>query len=92
MKLKRAGLLTKIVILAALVYAAISMLNLRTKIAAAEADRNALKAQVAQQAVTNKALSDDIARSTDPDKLEEIARNKLGLVVPGEKVFYDTSK
>ena len=30
-----------------------------------------------------------LEHSDDPDALEDLARDKLGLVKPGEKVFYD---
>lgn len=36
---------------------------------------------------TNSALAEDIANSNDPDLIEEIARNDLGWVTQGEKVF-----
>jgi cell division protein FtsB len=34
-------------------------------------------------------LSYDIAHSGDDATIEDIARDKLGLVKPGEKIFYD---
>jgi len=39
----------------------------------------------------NEQLKKDIEEGTTPEKVEEIARNELGLVTPGEYVFYDTS-
>jgi cell division protein DivIC len=88
-RLKRAGFLTKIVILAMLIYAAISLLNLRSQIAAAESARDQLQQQIAEQKQTNTNLAEDIENSDDPARMEEVARNKLGLVLPDEKVFYN---
>ena len=39
----------------------------------------------------NAALEYQIAHSEDDETKEEIARDKLGLVKAGEKIFYDTS-
>ena len=36
-------------------------------------------------------LQDQIDHSEDDDMIESVAREKLGLVKPGEKIFYDTS-
>lgn len=91
MRLKRAGFITKIVVLAILIYAAISLLNLRSQITAAESERSLLQQQVAEQQQKNTDLTDDIQNSDDPDRMEEVARDKLGLVLPDEKVFYNIS-
>ncbi|SMC54995.1 cell division protein FtsL [Papillibacter cinnamivorans DSM 12816] len=90
-KIKRASLITKIVILAALIYAAISLLNLQGQIQNAAEEKALLEKQIEEQTQTNASLSDDIAHSGDPDRVADIARKKLGLVSPGEKVFYDVS-
>lgn len=90
-KTKRAGVLTKLVILGLLVYFITVLLSLNGEIAAAEAERDAMKAQVAAQTQTNADLAEDVALADDPQKQEDIARDKLGLVIPGEKVFVDVT-
>ena len=37
----------------------------------------------------NAELEYDVAHAGDPETIESIARTKLGLVMPGEKIFYD---
>ena len=37
----------------------------------------------------NARLEYEIEHSEDPETMEQIAREKLGLVKPGEKIFYD---
>lgn len=91
MKIKKAGIPTKIIVMVLLVYMAISLLNLREQIQAAEAQKETLSAQVEKLSQKNDKLAADIARSGDPALLEEIAREKLGLVLPGEKIFIDVS-
>ena len=43
------------------------------------------------QRQANESLAADIAEGTTPEKMEELAREELGLVTPGEYVFYDVS-
>ncbi len=90
-KTKKAGILTKIVVLGLLVYLATVLLSLNGQIAAAEAERDAVQSQVAAQTQRNADLSEDLAHADDPAKQEDIAREKLDLVVPGEKVFIDVT-
>ena len=90
MRVKRASLLTKLVILALLAAAAIALLQLRSKISAAEADLLQAQEQVSAQKQVNADLADAVANSDDPERQSDIARDKLGLVEPGEYVFYFT--
>lgn len=91
MKLKRSSIFTKIVILALIVYAAISLSTTKSRIASAEEDRVVLQAKVDALLQENAELEYDIAHAGDPETIAEIARTKLGLVKPGEKIFYDVS-
>ncbi|MBQ1351684.1 MAG: septum formation initiator family protein [Oscillospiraceae bacterium] len=91
MKFKRAGFSTKLIVLILLVYMAISLLTLRDQIASAQVQENELKAQVAELQEKNATLERDIANSDDPELLEKIAREQIGLVLPGEKIFVDIS-
>ena len=77
MKLKRAGLLTKLVVLAMLVFVASALLNLRTQIQGAQADLAQLQAEKAAQEQTNADLRDAVDNSDDPERQKEIARSKL---------------
>ena len=88
MKIKPAGIITKIVIVALILYASISLLNLKGRVADARADLSSLQAEVDQTERKNAELQYEIEHSEDKDTIENVARNKLGLVSPGEKVFY----
>jgi len=89
---KRAGFGTKFVILALLAASAVAILSLNARLNAAQAERDALARQVQAQQEDNAALADDLANQDDPERLEEIAREKLGLIKQDEIVFVDTSK
>jgi len=91
MKFKRAGIVTKIVILAIIVYAGISLISLKVQVSDAQESHDELQGQVDGVLQTNTELQYAIDHSTDPDTIEDIARNKLGLVKPGEKIFYDVN-
>ena len=91
MKFKKAGIITKIVIAALLVYAVVSLVTVRSKTAALNAQTQQLQQQVTDMTQSNAELAYKIEHSEDADTIEEIARDKLGLVKPGEKIFYDMS-
>ena len=91
MKFKKASIFIKIVILALIVYASVTLTSMKGRIETAEADRAALQTKL-EIAMREKAeLEYDIEHASDPEIIAEIARTKLGLVMPGEKIFYDVS-
>ena len=87
MQLKKASLLTKLVVLALLIAAATGLLNLRQQILTAQGDLAEAQAQVAEQKQVNAELADAVENSDDPGRQEDLARSKLGLVEPGEYIF-----
>ena len=92
MKLKKAGLITKIVILAIVAYMALSLVGMRGQVASARTERDRMEAQVKNLSASNAAVKYEIEHSTETETLESIARDKLGLVLPGETVYYDISE
>ena len=92
MKVKRAGLATKLLVLVLLAALAVALLSTQAKLSAAQSERDDLARQVEEQREANAALADDIAHSDDPEYLADIARSKLGLLEPDEIEFVDSSK
>ena len=90
MKLKRAGFLTKIVVLALLIYMATSLLDLRGQIQTAQVQRDTLARQVSDQRLENQELEAPIENSDDPEMLEQVAREK-GHVKQDEIVCIDVA-
>ena len=90
MRFKRAGFLTKIVVLALLIYMATSLLDLRGQIQTVQEERDALAQQVADQQLENQELSEAIENSDDPDVLEQVARDK-GFVKQDEVLYVDVA-
>lgn len=90
MQIKKAGFLTKIVILALLIAASVTLLRMQGQIAQAQREREELQQQVSRQTQVNADLRDAVDHSGDPDRQADIARNELGLAAPGEKVIIFT--
>jgi len=90
MRFKRAGFLTKIVVLALLIYMATSLLDLRGQIQATQSQRDELAQQVADQRLKNQELSDAVENSGDPEMLERVARDK-GYVKQNEVLYFDVA-
>ena len=90
MQLKRAGFLTKIVVLALLIYLATSLLDLRSQIRETESLRNSLAEKVSSVELENRRLSDAIADSDDPAVMEQVARDK-GYVREDEVLYIDVA-
>jgi cell division protein FtsB len=42
---------------------------------------------VAAQTQANAALADDVENSGDPERIQDIARDRLGLAAPDERIF-----
>ena len=90
MKLKKASLLTKFVILTLLIGTATGLLAMRSQLQTAQADLAAAQKQVEEQKQINADLADAVENSGDPERQADLARDKLGLVDPGEYVFQFT--
>ena len=92
MKVKRAGMATKLLVLVLLAALAVALLSTQAKLSAAKSELDELGRQVEAQREANAELADDIAHSDDPDYLADIARSKLDLLEPDEIEFVDSSK
>ena len=78
MRFKRAGLLTKVVVMVLLIYMATALLDLHGQI------------QTIQVQLENQQLANAIENSDDPDMLESVARDK-GYVKSGETLYIDVA-
>lgn len=88
---RRGGALAFLLIALLLVIVGVQMLRMQDRIAAAEAERDALEHQLSEQRLENASLQAALERAEDPEYLQELAREQLGMVSPGQKDFYDVS-
>ncbi len=72
-------------------YFAISFVNVRLNINQREKQVAELKAQLEQQYAENARLQEVIDGENQEEYIERIAREKLGYVLPGEKVYYNVT-
>jgi len=87
--LPRTKLITKVIVLALIVYAGISLFNLWGRTETVRIERDELRRAVAELELENARLEYDIEHYNDPDVKAGIAQSSLGLVLPGEIVFHD---
>ena len=92
MRVKRAGIATKLLVLVLLAVLAAGLLSTQAKLTEARSARDELARQVEAQREANAALEDGIAHSGDLEYMADIARSKLGLLEPDEIEFVDSSK
>ena len=87
----RSGLLTRLLLIVLLVAAGWQLYDLQDQVSSARTQQQLLAAQVADIRQENEALAADIAQGSTSEKMEELARDELGWVAPGEYVFYPSS-
>ena len=88
-KRKRASsLLTGMILLVLILGVGVQLYRMQDRVKAAQAEETALAEQIAQLEAKNAELAEDIANADDPELIEQIAREELGMVVRDEKVFY----
>ena len=84
---KRTSFLTMLVIAILIALVGVQLIHLRSQIDDARSQLTAL--DTAKQ--ENDALASALEKADDPEFLQELARDQLGYVTPGEKTFYDVS-
>ena len=89
MKFKRSGIVVIAIILVLTVFAAVRIMTLRRQAEDAQEKVEALREQYDELTQENAELEYELEHSEDPETIEEIAREKLDLVRPGEKIFID---
>ena len=92
MRFRSAGWLTGIVIAGLLAYGCINLMNMKSKVDEAAKSEAQLQARIEAIQETNASLQYAIDNQDDPGTIEDIAREKLGLVMPDERIFYDAGE
>ena len=92
MRLLRTSVVTKLIIVAVIVYAAVTVVSLQPKIEALVRERNELAAQADAAVGANDALRQDIDALGSDESVRQIARERLHLVEDGELIYVDSTK
>ena len=90
-KRRRAGgFLTGVVLLLLIFGVGVQLYRMQNRLKTAREEEAALAAQIAQLEEENQDLQDDIDHAGDPEMIEKIAREELGMALKNEKVFYNS--
>ncbi len=87
-RLKRAGILTKLIVLGLIIYMATSLLDLRGQIQQTELVRNQLQANISVLELENQRMIEAIEHSDELSVMEQAARDE-GFVKKGETLYVD---
>ena len=88
-KRKRAsGFLTGVLLLVLLLGVGVQLYRMQEQLKTARAEEEALAREIAQVEKENQQLQEDLDNAGNPELIEEIAREVLGMATQGEKVFY----
>ncbi len=90
-KKKRVGIAIKIFIAVFSVYSAFTLVSLQIDIASAREQKVILTEQLELQKVRNAELEHIISAGRSEEYIARIARESLGYIFPGERVFVDIS-
>lgn len=83
--------LTVLVLVVLLAVVGVELMNVYGKLDQARNEEQALLQQSDQQKQENASLQSSLDRADDPDFIKELAKDALGLVEEGERVFYDVN-
>jgi len=89
MKSKTFPWLIRLLLLSFVAYAAYNTIAINLRIADKEAQKAQLQAQINQQKLENQEISENLEGEFTEDEIAELARDKLGYSLPGERIFVD---
>lgn len=87
----RTSAFTLIVIAVLLIIVTVELFYMRRLIETAQTEQASLETQLAAQKQENASLEAALEKADDIEYLQELARDELGYVTPGEKDFYDVA-
>lgn len=80
-----------IVLIALTLYACTNVAAVGGELRAAAAVQQELSAELEERTADNTALREKLEAGLSDEELERLARERLGLVKPGDKIFYFTT-
>ncbi|MBQ6159638.1 MAG: septum formation initiator family protein [Oscillospiraceae bacterium] len=89
MRFRKTSLLTKLLLLAAVVYALVTLVRLQDRVAAANARVETLEEQVLYAEQECALVEQELSELGTDKSVVKIARARLGMVEAGEIVLYD---
>ncbi len=90
-KNKKIGFLTRIFLCGFAVYAVVTLISLRVQINERNRENDALKQAITEQEMSNAQIKETLDKGVTDEAIADSARDDLGYVMPGERVFVDTA-
>jgi len=84
---KRMNLIFLIIMSGFIVYFAVTFIRQQEEISVIQSEMRALRHKIEQESKINKELLDQQSKANTNDFIEKIAREKLGMVREGERLF-----
>ena len=78
-----------VIVVAFVVYFAVSLVSSAKEIQSKQAEVNELQAQCNQQLAENEELQEAINSGDKDDYIQQVAREKYGYIMPGDRVYQD---
>ena len=91
-KNRKMHIIAGIVAIALILYASVTLISIKAHTQRAQEQKAALEQKIDEVTEENKHLQYQLEHSEGDDTIKDIAREKLGLVEPGEIIFYDEAK
>lgn len=88
--MRRFSLITKLVLLAVMAYAVVTIVSLQPKINTLRAENEALSDEILALEQDNAALQEDIDALGSDDSVMKIARERLNYVLDGEIIYINS--
>ena len=89
MKKRGGSLLFLVGLMGLIVYVCVALSSMNTQITEAARTEQELSAEIERLQEDNFDLQYALAHQDDPETISDIAREKLGLVMPDERIYYD---
>lgn len=88
--MRKFSLITKLILLAVMAYAIVTIVSLQPKIDAQRAENKALSDEISALEQDNAALQEDIEALGSDDSVMKIARERLNYVLDGEIIYINS--
>lgn len=87
-KRRPASRMAVLILVALMAALTVQILRMGGQIRAAQAEESVVAQRLEELQAANQQLQDDLDNSADPTLIENIARDQLGMVREGEKIFH----
>lgn len=89
MKKKKSGFIIKVVLGLFAIYAVFNLVSIQFDIRDKQAELDALKSEIQSVTLKNQQLNETLKAQLTDEEIADIAREKLGFSLPGERIFVD---